>query len=109
MGLAPQRRLPAGTVVGVCPAMLNRDPATWVQPDTYVPGRFRTITNPRRALFGSGAFGCVAGEFSRSLIAGVCDETLSNRALQLIDPVPQRRCRVHLTYPAQPVLATLCR
>ncbi|MEU7631235.1 cytochrome P450 [Nocardia sp. NPDC049220] len=99
--------LPAGTVVGVCPAMLNRDPAVWKQPETYVPERFQQIANPRRALFGAGAFGCVAGEFSRSLIAGVCDEILSNVSLQLTDPVPQRRCRVHLTYPAQPILATL--
>jgi cytochrome P450 len=99
--------LPAGTIVGVFPALLNRDPAVWKQPDSYVPERFQDIANPRRAIFGSGPFGCIAGEFSRLLIAGVCDEILSNASLQLIGPMPQKRCRVHLTYPAQPIPAAL--
>ncbi|MFE3105260.1 cytochrome P450 [Nocardia tengchongensis] len=97
--------LPAGTVAGVSPWLLNRDPEVWDDPDQYRPERFSGVTRPR--LFGAGPFACVAGEFSRVLIAGVCDAILTANDVQLRGPLPRRRCRVHLTYPSGPVVATV--
>ncbi|NUS43353.1 MAG: cytochrome P450 [Mycobacteriaceae bacterium] len=98
--------LPEGSVVGVAPALLNRDPEIWPEPDSYLPERFRDTPQPRRALFGAGAFGCVAADFTRKLIVGFCDELLSTTHIELTAAPPQRRCRVHLTYPANPTPAT---
>ncbi|MFE2961111.1 cytochrome P450 [Nocardia tengchongensis] len=97
--------LPAGTVAGVSPWRLNRDPEVWDDPDQYRPERFSGVTRPQ--LFGAGPFACVAGEFSRALIAGVCDAILTANEVQFRGPLPRRRCRVHLTYPSGPVVATL--
>lgn len=99
--------LPAGTIVGVAPSLLNRDPTVWSEPDSYRPERFRDMANPRRALFGAGPFGCVATEFSRLLVAGVCEEILGHHSVRLLAGLPRRRCRVHLTYPSGPVPALL--
>jgi cytochrome P450 len=95
--------LPAGTIVGVAPSLLNRDPEVWPEPGRYLPERFAGLTNPRRELFGSGPFGCVAGEFSRVLVAEVCSKILQDAELRLLDELPERRCRVHLAYPSRPV------
>lgn len=99
--------LPAGSIVGVSPGLLNRDPDTWDRPDEYLPQRFSTGANPRTALFGVGPFGCPAAEYSRVLITSVCDAVLRERDIAFHDPNPDRRCRVHLTYPSAPVMAEL--
>ncbi|MFD6356648.1 cytochrome P450 [Nocardia tengchongensis] len=99
--------LPQGTVVGTAPSLLNRDPRIWADPNRFMPERFSgDAPNPRTALFGSGAFGCVAGEFTRQLIAQVCDAILTARDLTLTEPAPVPRCRVHLLYPDRPIPAT---
>ncbi|WP_168443380.1 cytochrome P450 [Nocardia speluncae] len=95
--------LAADNVVGVFPAMLNKDPDRWPEPELYRPERFGDSPSPRTSLFGTGPFGCIAGEFSRLLISGVCDHLLTQNSLELVGPVPERRCRVHLTYPSGPV------
>lgn len=95
--------LPAGTIVGVAPSLLNRDPDVWRDPGRYLPERFADRNNPRRALFGSGPFGCVAGEFSRQLVAEVCLKILESAEIRLVEGLPERRCRVHLAYPSGPV------
>ncbi|WP_280234884.1 cytochrome P450 [Nocardia cyriacigeorgica] len=95
--------LPAGTIVGVAPSLLNQDPNVWDHPGHYRPERFADLNNPRRALFGSGPFGCVAGEFSRQLVAEVCAQILRSAEIRLLDGLPNRQCRVHLAYPDRPI------
>ncbi|GGK98459.1 hypothetical protein GCM10011588_11280 [Nocardia jinanensis] len=99
--------IPENTIVGAFPYLLNRDPHRWPEPDRYLPERFRDIPSPRTALFGTGPFGCVAGEFSRRLIAGVCGHLLDDRSVELMAPVPAKVCRVHLTYPSTPIWARI--
>ncbi|MET8428786.1 cytochrome P450 [Nocardia sp. NPDC004860] len=97
--------LPAGTLAGVAPWLLNRDSETWDRPNDYLPERFSGVARPR--LFGAGPFSCVAAEYSRVLITGVCDAILTAREISFPGPIPARRCRVHLTYPSGPVVAEL--
>ncbi|MGV9836560.1 cytochrome P450 [Nocardia niigatensis] len=99
--------LPADTVVGVAPFLLNRSEDTWHLPNHYRPERFFNTVNPRTKLFGLGPFGCVAAEYSRVLITGVLDAVLTARDVTFPGPLPVRRCRVHLTYPSGPVIADL--
>ncbi|NKY54991.1 cytochrome P450 [Nocardia flavorosea] len=97
--------IPENTIVGAFPYLLNRDPERWPEPESYLPERFRGLPSPRTALFGTGPFGCVAGEFSRRLIAGVVGHILEARSVELTTPPPDKVCRVHLTYPSGPLPA----
>lgn len=99
--------IPENTIVGAFPYLLNRDPDRWPEPERYRPERFRDLPSPRTALFGTGPFGCVAGEFSRRLIAGVCGHVVDNWSVDLTTPVPDKVCRVHLTYPSAPLPARI--
>jgi cytochrome P450 len=95
-------RVPAGGYIGVFPGALNRDPASVERPDDYLPERHAAKGAPQLALFGQGAFGCIAREFSRVLTSVALDHMLSRYALYLLGDPPTRRCRVHLTYPSTP-------
>lgn len=99
--------IPENSIVGAFPYLLNRDPERWPEPDRYRPDRYRDIPAPRTALFGTGPFGCVAGEFSRRLIAGVCEHIVTEWSVTLLDPVPAKMRRVHLTYPSTPLPARI--
>lgn len=99
-------QLAAGSLVGVFPHGINRDPATVDEPAHYGPDRHLT-TPSRLSLFGHGAFGCVAQEFTRVLVGTTLREILDRSTITLLGPEPPRRCRVHLTYPGGPVLASI--
>jgi cytochrome P450 len=99
-------QLAAGSLVGVFPRGINLDSATVDKPDQYRPDRHLTA-QPNLSLFGRGAFGCVAQQFTQTLVATALRDILDRSTITLLDPEPQRRCRVHLTYPDSPVRATI--
>ncbi|MEU7632678.1 cytochrome P450 [Nocardia sp. NPDC049220] len=101
--------VPAGGYVGVFPGALNRDPGLVRSPDDYRPDRHAGGESTQLALFGRGAFGCVAREFSKILTAVTLDGVLSRYELDLLEAPPARRCRVHLTYPSVPTPARVSR
>ncbi|MEV6429063.1 hypothetical protein [Nocardia sp. NPDC051463] len=93
--------VPVGGYIGVFPGALNRDPASAHRPDDYLPDR-HAAGEEQLALFGRGAFGCIAREFSKVLTTVTLDEVLSRYEFDGLGTPAVRRCRVHLTYPSSP-------
>jgi cytochrome P450 len=93
--------VPAGHVVAALPYAINRNEAEYHDAERYAP-QSRQGERPA-ALFGRGAFGCVAASFTRTLIGGMLDRLLTEFDLDLCDPVPARLCRVALPYPSRPL------
>jgi len=95
--------VPAGHVVAALPYAINRNESEYHDAERYAP-QSRQHERPA-ALFGRGAFGCVAASFTRALISGMLDMLLTEFELDLCDPVPARHCRVALPYPSRPLRA----
>jgi cytochrome P450 len=61
--------VPAGTMIGVCPFTLHRDPKHWPEPERFDPGRFapdRAESRPKEAYlpFGDGPRVCIGKAFA---------------------------------------------
>lgn len=100
--------LPAGGYVGVVPWVLCHDRSVYAEPDRYDPFRYRR-GEPAPAVFGKGDFGCVGRQFVKVMIAEVQAALFEAADFDLLDPVPERRSRVHLTYACVPVRARVRR
>lgn len=96
--------IPPGGYIGTNTWALNRDPKKHRDPDAYLPLRYER-GEPLPHAFGRGAFGCVAGKYSKLLISRVLGHLVDHLELSLDEPLPARRCRVHLTYPRGPIFA----
>jgi cytochrome P450 len=65
----PPCRIPKGTIVGVCPWTLHRNPRLWANPEAFDPERFtptRAAERPRYAFlpFGAGPRMCIGNGFA---------------------------------------------
>jgi cytochrome P450 len=56
---------PAGSVLMLCSATANRDPATWKDPDRFDPGRFENAGAPPLLTFGAGPHYCLGAALAR--------------------------------------------
>lgn len=91
---------------GVFPYQLCHDARTYADPDVFDPLRY-SRGEPIPPVFGRGAFGCVAQRFVKMALVGVQEALLDRYELELLDEVPARISRVHLTYPSRPLRARL--
>lgn len=98
--------LQAGQVVGVFPWERNRQPERWPEAERWLPDRWLE-TPGREGLFGLGEFRCVAEAFNERLFGCVLDAIFERFTIEPLAPLPERRCRVHLTYPEHPWPARL--
>lgn len=101
--------IPAGEYVGAVITPLTMDEQRFPEPERYHPDRYLDTTPPFDLLYGRGVFGCVAQEFSRVVVATVLSELFPRYRMTLAGPVPDRFCRVHLTYPTSPIPIALHR
>jgi cytochrome P450 len=93
--------LKAGQVVGVFPWERNRQSTRWSEADRWLPDRWQE-SPPREGLFGLGEFRCVAEAFNERLFGCVLDAIFDRFIFLPQAPLPERHCRVHLTYPDRP-------
>ena len=89
-----------GDVLGVFPWSRNRDPDRHSEPERWDADRW-TRHESSEGLFGRGAFGCVAVRFNQLLFGEVLDGLFQRFDYQTSQALPDRRCRVHLTYPRE--------
>lgn len=97
-------KLAAGGYIGVVPWVMCHDGAVYAEPDRYDPFRYQR-GEPAPAVFGRGDFGCVARQFVKVMVSEVQSELLDQASFELLDEVPARRSRVHLTYAGVPLRA----
>ncbi|MET0136157.1 MAG: cytochrome P450 [Kibdelosporangium sp.] len=95
--------IPDGQMVGVLPGVTNLDPERIPDPHEFDPDRHVDGPMPREGIFGRGAFGCVAGEFNKTLAATVLDEVLTRYDFRLLGALPQRQLRVPEIHPTDPL------
>lgn len=98
--------IPARGYFGVFPYHLCHDGGTYRDPDAFDPFRYQR-GEPIPPVFGRGAFGCVAQRFVKTVLVGVQEALLDRYEADLLDPIPARISRVHLTYPSRPLRARL--
>lgn len=98
--------IPPNGYFGVFPYHLCHDPNTYQDPDHFDPHRYQR-GEPIPPVFGRGAFGCVAQRFVKTVLVGVQEEILKRFDVEILDVVPDRISRVHLTYPSKPLRARL--
>src|SRR5690606_358148 len=96
--------IPAGDFVGTFPYTLCRDPKDFRHPELYDPRRYGR-GEKRPPLYGKGAFGCPARSYNKVFASHIFEAVLSRVSLELTSAPPERRCRVHLTYPSASIFA----
>jgi hypothetical protein len=96
--------IPAGDFVGTFPYVLCRDPEDFRHPELYDPKRYGR-GEKRPPLYGKGAFGCPARSYNKVFASHLFEALFSRVSLELTSTPPERRCRVHLTYPSASIFA----
>lgn len=98
--------IPPRGYFGVFPYHLCHDAGTYSEPERFDPFRYQR-GEPIPPVFGRGAFGCVAQRFVKTVLVGVEEAILKRFDVEILDTVPSRISRVHLTYPSKPLRARL--
>ncbi len=98
--------IPPRGYFGVFPYQLCHDAQTYTDADVYDPFRYQR-GEPIPPVFGRGAFGCVAQRFVKLVLVGVQEALYDRYDVEIVDAIPSRISRVHLTYPSKPLRARL--
>jgi cytochrome P450 len=78
--------IPAGSMVMLCSATANRDPATWKDPDRFDVARFAQPGAPRLLTFGAGPHYCLGAALARLTLEECVRATLAvDGAFQLTE------------------------
>ncbi len=83
--------IPAGKLVGVSPAVSNRMPECFPEPDRYDPRRYEAPRNEDKQLFawipfGAGRHRCVGNAFAMMQLKAIFDDLLRSYEFELVDP-----------------------
>jgi cytochrome P450 len=108
-------RLPAGASVVPSIHLVHRDPATYPEPERFLPERF--LDNPPGTYtwipFGGGVRRCLGAAFAQFEMAVVLRELVRRRDVAPADPAPERVFRRAITetprHDAEVILGSLGR
>ncbi len=98
--------IPKGGYVGVFVQKLARDEEAFDEANSYNPFRYQSGEKVP-SLFGMGSFGCIAKQFSIVLATNIISTLIQQFDFELLNELPERRCRVHLTYASQPLVSKI--
>lgn len=91
--------LPAGVSVTPCIHLIHRDPATYPEPERFLPERF--LTEPPGTYtwipFGGGVRRCLGAAFAQFEMKVVLRELIRRRRIEPSDPAPERSYRRAIT------------
>jgi sterol 14-demethylase len=88
--------VPAGTLVGVSPAVSNRMPECFPEPDRFDPGRYEDTRAEDRQLFawipfGAGRHRCVGSAFAMMQLKAIFSDLLRRYEFELAQPAETYR------------------
>jgi cytochrome P450 len=99
--------IPAGSMLMLCSATANRDPATWRDPNRFDPARFTQPAVPHVTTFGAGPHYCLGAALARVTLEESLRATLTvDGWFELIEPPAEIPWRVVLGRSPERLLVT---